>query len=295
MSPKPTRYVSHSLHINGTQLHCLEWGEATQPALVLLHGGAAHAYWWDHIAPTLASKYHVLALDLRGHGDSRWVTPPAYEIDDYVADLEAFVDTLSLAPCVLIGHSLGGFIALAYALAHPEFLRSLIVVDMRARLGRSRFMRLLQSMPAPIYADERDLFRRFRLLPVETHASPELLRVIARHSVRRTGDGQLQLKSDRATLTRTPRDLSGQLAGLTCPTLFIRGQDSKTLSASALAELIQTCPNAHGVAIPGSGHHVFLDNPSAFLQAVKIFLDARDTIDIDGEKLRGSRRARCKN
>jgi pimeloyl-ACP methyl ester carboxylesterase len=141
---------------------------------VLLHGGAAHAHWWDHIAPTLARECHVLALDLRGHGDSRWVAPPAYEIDDYVADLEAFVDTLDLARCVLIGHSLGGFIALAYALAHPEFLRSLIVVDIRARLGRSRFMRLLQSMPAPIYADEQDLFQRFRLLPVETHARPEL-------------------------------------------------------------------------------------------------------------------------
>ena len=124
--------ISHHIQLNGTRLHYLEWGETTQPALVLLHGGAAHAHWWDHLAPIFSRNYRVIALDLRGHGDSAWAIPVAYEIDDYVADVAALIDTLELAPFMLLGHSLGGFIAPAYAIARPQLLRRLIVVDMRA-------------------------------------------------------------------------------------------------------------------------------------------------------------------
>ncbi len=276
---------SHHIYLNGTRLHYLEWGAATMPALVLLHGGAAHAHWWDHLAPIFAPHYRVIALDLRGHGDSSWAIPPAYQIDDYVADVTALIAQLALAPVTLLGHSLGGFIALAYAIAQPQLVRRLIVVDMRARLSSRRYMRLLQALPSPVYQDEQDLLRRFRLLPADTQASPQLLRSIARHSVRPITARQLQLKSDRAAFTRVPCDLEGQLARLTCPTLFIRGQDSRYLSARSLAELTQTCPDARGVEIPRAGHHVFLDNPADFLQAVQDFLDDRGTNDIDERKL----------
>ncbi len=276
---------SHHIHLNGTRLHYLEWGAAPMPALVLLHGGAAHAHWWDHLAPIFAPHYRVIALDLRGHGDSSWVIPPAYQIDDYVADVTALIVQLALAPVTLLGHSLGGFIALAYAIAQPQLVRRLIVVDMRARLSSRRYMRLLQALPSPVYQDEQDLLRRFRLLPADTQASPQLLRAIARHSVRPGTARQLQLKSDRAAFTRVPCDLEGQLARLTCLTLFIRGQDSRSLSARSLAELTQTCPDARGVEIPRAGHHVFLDNPADFLQAVQDFLDDRGTNDIDERKL----------
>ena len=276
---------SHHIYLNGTRLHYLEWGAATMPALVLLHGGAAHAHWWDHLAPIFAPHYRVIALDLRGHGDSSWVIPPAYQIDDYMADVTALIVQLALAPVTLLGHSLGGFIALAYAIAQPQLVRRLIVVDMRARLSSRRYMRLLQALPSPVYQNEQDLLRRFRLLPADTQASPQLLRAIARHSVRPNTARQLQLKSDRAAFTRVPCDLEGQLARLTCPTLFIRGQDSRYLSARSLAELTQTCPDARGVEIPRAGHHVFLDNPADFLQAVQDFLDDRGTNDIDERKL----------
>ena len=276
---------SHHIYLNGTRLHYLEWGAAPMPALILLHGGAAHAHWWDHLAPIFAPHYRVIALDLRGHGDSSWAIPPAYQIDDYVADVTALIAQLALAPVTLLGHSLGGFIALAYAIAQPQLVRRLIVVDMRARLSSRRYMRLLQALPSPVYQDEQDLLRRFRLLPADTHASPQLLHSIARHSVRPSTARQLQLKSDRAAFTRVPCDLEGQLARLTCPTLFIRGQDSRYLSARSLAELTQTCPDARGVEIPRAGHHVFLDNPADFLQAVQDFLDDRGTNDIDERKL----------
>ena len=273
MSPR-----RHFIRIHTLDLHYLEWGATTKPPLILLHGGAAHAHWWDHIAPVLAQDYRVIAPDLRGHGDSSWTVPAAYEIDDYVADLQGLIAALELEKPVLLGHSLGGFIALAYATARAETLRALIVVDIRARLSSSRLMHLLQAMPAPIYKNEHDLLRRFRLLPAETQASAELFQAIARHSVAAIQDGQdgrFQLKSDRAALTRSPRDLSAQLSSVTCPCLFIRGRDSKTLSAQALAEMLASCPDARGIEIPGASHHVFLDQPEAFLQVVQQFLDER--------------------
>ena len=265
--------VDRFITVSDFTLHYLEWGTPTNPPLLLLHGGSAHAHWWDHIAGDLAREYRVVALDLRGHGDSTWMTPPAYEIEDYVADLEGAVAELGLASLSLLGHSLGGFIALTYASAHAEMLRALVVVDIGLRLRQSRRLRLLSRLPAPIYQDEADLLDRFRLLPTDTRATSALLRSLARHSVRSLEDGRLTLKFDRATLIREPRDLAARLPRITCPALFLRGSDSQNLSATRLAELVALCPRAHGLDIPGAGHHVFLDNPAAFVGAVRSFLN----------------------
>ncbi len=264
--------TSRFIRVNGLALHYLEWGEATKPALILLHGGSAHARWWDHIAPVLARTHRVLALDLRGHGESAWTHPPAYEIADYVADLEGLVTALDLDAPVLLGHSLGGFVALHYATAAATSRGAFVIVDIGSRLRPSRTMRLLRCLPPPTYSTEAEVYTRFRLLPAETRATPELLRHIARHSVRADHAGRFHLKSDRAAMTRQPCDLEPQLARIACPLLFIRGQHSRALSAERLAHLVQACPRASGAEIPQAGHHVFLDQPAAFLDTVTTFL-----------------------
>lgn len=254
------------------QLHYLAWGNLAAPPLVLLHGGAAHAHWWDHIAPLLAEQYSVIALDLRGHGDSSWIVPPVYEIADYVSDLEETVAALHLDAPVLIGHSLGGFIALTYATRHAATLRGLIVVDMGFRLRSGRTMRFLRNMPAPHYHNEEEVLRRFQLLPTETFAELPVLQHIARTSVRPQETGGLTLKFDRATMGRAPHDLSSVLETITCPMLLLRGSHSQHFTATTMSEMRERCPRARGVEIPGAGHHVFLDNPTAFLSAVRDFL-----------------------
>ena len=268
----PTR---HFIRLGRLSVHYLAWGQPDRPPLILLHGGAAHAHWWDHIAPVLSHRYRVLAPDLRGHGDTDWAGPGAYEIDDYVSDLHDLIGALNLDRPILMGHSLGGFIALAYALSRRSRPRALIVVDMRARLTDSRFMRLVRALPAPSYRDEAELLRRFRLLPADSRPQPALFRAIARHSVRPAPDGRLRLKSDRAALRRAPVDLGPRLSELGCPCLFVRGQNSATLSARGLAEMRAGCPDASAADIPGAGHHVFLDQPAAFVAAVQKFLDER--------------------
>jgi pimeloyl-ACP methyl ester carboxylesterase len=261
------------LDLPQVRLHYLEWGEPTNPPLLLLHGGSAHAHWWDHIAPVLADDFRVLALDLRGHGDSSWVEgEAAYQIEDYVVDLATFVSLLALPPFVLLGHSLGGFVAMSYASVYAQSLRALVVVDIGLHIGGSRFMQLLRQMPASVYADEADLYTRFRLLPQKTSASAELLRHIARHSIRQCEDGRLTLKCDRATLSREPRDLRAQLPNVHCPVLVLRGGESHNLSPSIQDEMIRLCPRGRGIAIAGAGHQVFLDTPEEFLVKVRSFL-----------------------
>src|SRR5881397_3346679 len=104
------RYVT----VNGIRLRYRDWGGG-RPPLLALHGSAAHAHWWDPVAPFLARDYRLLALDWRGHGRSAWPRPPAYRTEDFVADLLGIADRLRLDPLAVAGHSMGGHIALAFA------------------------------------------------------------------------------------------------------------------------------------------------------------------------------------
>lgn len=263
---------SRRLQLQHVDLHYLEWGAEHNPPLLLIHGGSAHAHWWDHIAVELARQYCVIALDLRGHGDSGRATPPSYEIDDYAADIAEVAAHLQLAPFILIGHSLGGLVAQTYAAHRSSTLAALVVVDMGPRLQHNRRTQLLSRVSAPVYRDAEDLFRRFRLLPEETWAEPQLLQYIASHGVRELEDGRLTLKVDRATFVRQSHDISDRLSDIACPTLLMRGAESQALSLETAQEMQSRCCALRMVEISNAGHHVFLDNPSGFLEAVSNFL-----------------------
>ena len=85
---------ARAVGINGLRLHFLEWGTPGRPALCFLHGGAAHAHWFDLVAPAFADRFHVVSLDQRGHGESQWAEPAAYATQDFVADLIGVMDAL---------------------------------------------------------------------------------------------------------------------------------------------------------------------------------------------------------
>ncbi len=267
------RFIS----INGLRLHYLEWGDAAAPPVVLLHGGSAHAHWWDLFAAAIANRYHVLALDLRGHGDSEHPAPPAYRIDDYVRDLGAFIDNQALGRVDLIGHSLGGMIATAFAGQTPQRLRSLVVVDSQLKItpAGARYMVRLRNFPQPVYRDRAQAIQRFRLLPTHTEADEKTLQHVAAHGVRELSDGRWILKFDRAAMAHNePQDLTPVLRQLTCPILLVRGAHSTLLSHAALTALRAAAAHAEIAEIPAAHHHVMLDNPVEFERPVRAFLDA---------------------
>src|SRR5690349_18621825 len=101
-------YTDRFVLSSGLRIHYLDWGSPEKPPLVMLHGIGRVAHSFDHIAPRFANRYHVIAMDMRGHGDSSWSPEGAYLVEDYVKDLEALVDRLGLRGLTLLGNSTGG-------------------------------------------------------------------------------------------------------------------------------------------------------------------------------------------
>src|SRR5262245_52738585 len=113
--------------VDGCEIYTRAWGEAGQPAIVLVHGSAAHTGWWDRIAEDLADAFHVVALDLSGHGDSGW--RESYTGAGWADEVLAVIDECDVAPAVLVGHSLGARVALVAAGQRPEAVSGLMLLD----------------------------------------------------------------------------------------------------------------------------------------------------------------------
>ena len=252
------------------RLHALEWPSAAPRVLVFLHGRAAHAHWWDHVAPAFLDTHRVLALDLRGHGESEH-TPGRYGRGAFAHDVRAVLDALG-GPVDVVGASMGGRVAIQAVADHSRVGR-LVLVDVPAHRPRNvpRFRGLLGT-PRP-YASRAEALRRFRLMPPGTTAAPELLARIAEHSIRPLEDGHWTVKFDRRMFRDPPAHTADDIfAHIPCPTLIVRGEHSPILPVAGAAMLLARLPDARLVTIPGAYHHVFLDDPEAFVAAVRTFL-----------------------
>src|SRR5437879_10030398 len=96
---------SRVVRVGTLGLHYLEWGSADHPPLLFLHGGSAHAHWFDAVAPAFADRYHVVSLDQRGHGESEWARPATYATEDFAGDLLAVFDALGWRQAIIVGRS----------------------------------------------------------------------------------------------------------------------------------------------------------------------------------------------
>src|SRR5688572_14943828 len=135
---RPAPYESRFVELGALKLHYLDYGTAGRPPMLCIHGGAAHAHWFDFVAPGFTPDYHVRSIDLRGHGDSEAVDPPAYFYSDYAADVNKAVEKLGLEDFVLIGHSMGGMVSLVYSATYPGRVKSLVIVDTSVNLPPER-------------------------------------------------------------------------------------------------------------------------------------------------------------
>jgi len=268
-----SRYVD----ANGVKLHYLDYGVAGQRPMLCVHGGAAHAHWFDFVAPGLQVDHHVHSLDLRGHGDSAWADDPqTYGFHTFAADLNAVVEALDLRDFVLIGHSMGGMVSLVYAATYPGRLGKLVIVDsiMLMPADRVQKMREFGAKPARTYASEADLIERYRLEPAESRmAAPEVVHRMAIHSGRQSEDGSWQHKADRRVYAHFQ-----QLDGMPLwdrvevPTLVVKGDRSTRFTPEQVAEIRTRAPQVQAAEVPASDHHITLDNPQGFVAAVRPFL-----------------------
>jgi pimeloyl-ACP methyl ester carboxylesterase len=262
--------------VGGLRLHFLEWGTIGRPTVCFLHGGSAHAHWFDRVTPAFADRYHLIALDQRGHGESQWAEPPAYGTENFAADLIDFFDSLSLDRVALVGHSMGGHNSMSFAAWHPDRVSALVIVDSRPTIPADRLDRLRRRGERTLrpYPSQEAAAQSFRLLPRETNADPALLAHLGASGVVQR-DGAWFYRFDPSSNSgRRPVDAWTLLDRITAPTLIARGELSPVLPRDMADKLLSSIRGATLVEIPASYHHLVLDNPSAFVRELDRFLTA---------------------
>lgn len=270
-------YTDHSLPLRGLDFHWLEWGTAETPVMVLLHGLTGHAHIWDHIAPELAREFRLFAPDQRGHGDTS-PHPETYTTADFVDDLEALREAWGVERFVLTGLSMGGHNAMAYALAHPERVARLIVIDIPPRLDPERWPNRVEYE-----RQARDGHGRFvdfeaaleAVRPDNQTAPEENLRYRTQWNLVEA-DGGFMLKWDpKLHITWEPADLTDALPHLSMPTLLVRGGRTDTLPRRVAEAMVEAMPDGELVQIESSGHSVPTDRPEELAPVVLEWLARR--------------------
>ena len=283
MRPQPT---SKNLTVNGLKLRYLEWGEPDAPppnglTSVCVHGYTSSAEAFNALARHLDDRAHILALDVRGHGESGWSPDGAYGYSDQAADLAAFVDALVPGRFVLIGTSMGGVIAMAYAAQHRQQLRGLVINDIGPdpEAGGQHITSMVGSRPESFASLEAAMAYRREISPITAGRPLDDQRELALGVLRQRPDSSWAWKMDPAYIEqRITRGAPARpalwpvLAALPCPTLVIWGIDSDVLSEAQARRMVETLPHGELVAVPGIGHAPTLVEPPVLAALERLLL-----------------------
>jgi pimeloyl-ACP methyl ester carboxylesterase len=287
IGPASSYYVSQRL-----KLHYVDWGNEEAPPLVLVHGGKDHARSWDWVARDLREDWHVIAPDLRGHGDSAWAIGGHYTIHEFTLDLAQLIETLELAPVTLVAHSLGGAVALNYAAVYPERVAKLVAIEglgpppqmIEARMKVPAWKRIDEWIQQVRGLSARQP-RRYpsidaaaaRMQEENGFLSPEQAHHLTVHGVARNEDGTFSWKFDNYTRAFYPQswdpdERKALWSRITCPTLLVRGTESWA-SDPVEDGRIDAFRDARSVNVDGAGHWVHHDRLDEFLRIVRGFLE----------------------
>lgn len=272
----------------GLQLHARLFSDEGTP-LVFIHGFGNDSHVWDASAPLVAPHYRTLAIDLPGHGDSDSDAEQLYDPLSLSQSLDQAFEALKIERLVLVGHSLGGRVAMHFAVRHPERLAGLVLVDSAPEHDERGSARIRSETESAVLVF--DSVRQYEVLLADLYPAtkPAALAELARHWLRERDDGKFEPKLDpifrRAKrANRSVEELEAQaveqrallwdgLPGVKCPTLVIRGSASDVLSADICDRLVEdVLPNGHFAEVPRASHSVMLDNPEGFNQALTDFV-----------------------
>jgi len=262
--------AGRTLDVDGLRLHYLDWGNPGGPPIVCVHGYTSSAQAFNALARRLRDRHHVVAPDVRGHGESGWSPSGAYRYSDQVGDLAALVDKLGLTRFTLVGTSMGGIIAMAYAGAHPDRLAHLVINDIGpdVEAGSQRITQMVGSRPDDFATLDDAMAYRRQMSPIVAGRSPEDQRELALGVLRQRPDGRWIWKMDPEYIRQRVRVGAPQrpalwpaLQRVTCPTLVVWGSDSDVLSESQARRMVGALPKGELVTVPGVGHAPTLVEP----------------------------------
>jgi pimeloyl-ACP methyl ester carboxylesterase len=284
--PTSINFVSQRL-----RLHCADWGNASAPPLLLVHGGRDHCRSWDWVAEQLRNDWHVIAPDLRGHGDSQWSADGNYELSSLVYDLGQLIHQLDVEPVTIIAHSLGGNIATRYTGLYPDKVRRLVSIEglgpspkiLGERAERPIADRWREWIAAKRAAAGR-MPRRYasldealaRMMSENAYLTEAQARHLTIHGVNRNEDGSWSWKFDNHLNVWPFSDLATEeieslWSAITCPTLLLYGAKSwaSNPDRDGRARHFKT---ARVVEFENAGHWLHHDQFDRFMAEIRAFL-----------------------
>ena len=269
---------SHFIDIDGTELHYLAWNstDIDKPPLLFVHGYRAHARWWSVIAPYFTERFRVYALDLSGMGDSG--TRARYDTTVFAGDLVGVIDHIASevdgALFTVIGHSFGGSTVVRACANRPGLIRHAIVIDSFFSFpDTDKVFEIPRLGASQIFSDYGDLFRRYRLLPPQPVAFPEILDYVTHHSIRRVETGWRWKLDPELPAVLADTDGSDLLSRTENRVDIVAGELSDVLSLKRARRIVRTLPLARGpVVIPRAHHHIMLDQPLALIGVLRALL-----------------------
>ncbi len=284
--PITNSFISQRLRLN-----YVDWGNADAPPLLLIHGGRDHARSWDWVAEELRHDWHIIAPDLRGHGDSAWSPDGNYEMSAFVYDVAQLVHQLNLAPVSIIAHSMGGNIATRYAGLYPENVKKLVNIEglglspamqaERDALGiQKRFRQWIEDRRNAAgrtpkrYANIEAAYERMK--SENAYLSDEQARHLTVHGISRNEDGTWSWKFDNylniwAIFDMPREDLLAIWQAITCPVLMLYGENSWASNPEKDGR-IEHFPTAKVVEYENAGHWLHHDQFDRFMADVKAFI-----------------------
>ncbi|RLL67787.1 alpha/beta hydrolase [Streptomyces sp. Z26] len=246
---------------------CLDFG-GPGPAVLALHGHFGRSRLFAPLAAALAGRHRVIALDQRGHGLSDHGGD--FGPDAYVEDAAALLRALDLGPVAVLGHSMGGLVALHLAARHPELVDALVVADMTVLNREPEAHPVLDVSDWPRRAATRDGLRR----AIEERGVPDAGYFL--ESAVRDGDGW-RLLFDPAEMMASQHAMTGDHSAAWYasrqPALLLRGGDTFMLDRGTAERMAAGRPGTELVELPDCGHWLYADDPDGFAYAVGAFLD----------------------
>jgi non-heme chloroperoxidase len=251
---------------SGLRLHYAEHGERGSHPLVLLHGLSDSWFSFSRVLPALGERYHIYALDQRGHGNS---DRPAngYSMANMAADVVAFMDAMNLAQATVVGHSMGSVVATMVVLAAPERLTSLILIGANTSWNTPdvvQFQQMVETLEDPV----SDAFaREFQASTAYEPLPPEFMDRVVAESLK------LPARVWRAALNGTVEaDYAGRLGDIRVPALVLGGEEDIYSPAVSQRELAARLGNAELKLYPRVSHCPHWERPTEFVRDVEAFL-----------------------
>lgn len=275
MEPEPHLDIPIML-TDGNITNVRTW-ESDGPVCLLLHGFGEGAFVWNDFAKRISPHFKVIAVDFRGHGRSSWTVGGAYSLDLYLQDTKDLIAALGLKSFSLIGHSLGGTVAVGIALEKSFNISCLVLVDISPEENSepTEHLRKLFQNEQRLYSHEGE----YREVICESRAlmSKSALDHYVRDAIHRDGSGDLLLRRDPVLInllngSQNEIDWHQKMSELNIPTLIVRGVGSAVLTKSCAAELVTRLQDGRLSTVARAGHAVMTDNPDGFVAAVTPFL-----------------------